>query len=715
MSNAVPNRLRLERPAPRVEPTHVTAFAEWLPTLRAAWRVAQQYPADHPQVRETLSNSLAALTRALEHKNPLTCVAVERALSLDGLALEERRPGVTEFSEALVRSGIRAVTMFQGVNAAELSELIGVFIADPRELFERGGGARELVRKRVMKIRATAIKHAEVTSEEQSTAEASATTEDRLRKLGAVTADRLRLTGQLSPEAAELAEPTSGGEARNAPERFAPDLIDYLNGQSDELSDQNYVQLLNALDQGERLRELLVALVAEQFQRGDLTADDRSIIARTIARLASVLRERSPGLWDECKGKLAGALALLGEGVAAGVLAATLELEPATASALSEVGGQLEASTAAHMLASACAEPDLDPQLLSTMFARLSGDGARAESLAALVQDTLHKVHGAEHLYGDTLEPIFVELMTAHMGGDAGLEGALLTLRTHKPDASRAAQIHADLRDLLDQSDALSPRAEAVVTLIELLEFETDPREYASLLDTTRGTVANLLTDREFGLVRELLGTVRAHAEAKIIGVKELAHKFSRELGDDESLRSGFIQLLFHDRGELDLHAVLGLLDDLAGDVMPIIQRVLTSPATALAAETRHTPMQCLRLRKRCVQLLVALRDERGWTALGAVARQKELTRESVLLRREAIQALGQSDCPATVECLSQIVQKRTWFKRGLNDILRAEAANALAVLAEAPGPLSDAARTRLAPLVRDANPGVRAAAARVG
>lgn len=721
MSGAIPNRLRIEKAAtPRVEPPYLTHFADWLPTFRAAWKVAQQYPPDHPQVGETLRLCAAALARAVAVKSPITCVAVERALSIDGLPLEERRPGVMEFAEGMIRFGIRALTFFQGADEKELRELIALFCDEPHEVFDRGGGARELTRKRLFKIRATPIKQAAVSSAKDEAPAASygsvghEAPEDRVRKLDAVTASHVRLTSKLSAEVREIPELETTGRAEAG-------LISLLTGETDELSDPQYFQLLAALDDPERMQNLITGLVTEQFARGTLSASDHATMAQTISRIARLLRQRSPQIWNDCKAKLASSLAQLGNATAAGVFSATTGLDAELAANLDELAAGVSDDDACRLLVETCSRRHLNQEELAVLFVRLSQHGERAAPLATMVKETLSQVYGAGVIYGETLEPIFVEIMTSHFGGDSELEHAMLALRSHRPDASLAEKIQSEIHDLLDESSTLSARTQIVATLIELLEQETDAKAYQRLLESV-GEIFDLLTrEAEYALLRDLVATVRRHAQTKPVGVLDLAQQFMKDVGEQRGAQSMLVRILFADgrRETPEAHGLLGLLDELSGDVAPLIITALRDPRKVVDALTPGdvavaTPRQRLRLRQRCIQLLTELRDDRGWSALIEVAGQSSLSRESVLLRCEAIHALRAAGTAPAVECLTAILKRKTWLRRGLNDILRAEAAQALSQYFDSEHrALAAAARGALRARVRDANPDIRALAAR--
>ena len=141
ISNSNPEHRPVDRNSPRLEVENIGELLKELCITRSNFNL---YSFDHSVARQSLKDTLQAITRLLEGREQISLNITKTALLFEGLAVEERNPMVGTFARDLRELRVNGFSFKQGITLKELAVFFKLLTLKKAEV-ERLGGARVLL------------------------------------------------------------------------------------------------------------------------------------------------------------------------------------------------------------------------------------------------------------------------------------------------------------------------------------------------------------------------------------------------------------------------------------------------------------------------------------------------------------------------------------------------------------------------------------------
>lgn len=229
-------------------------------------------------------------------------------------------------------------------------------------------------------------------------------------------------------------------------------------------------------------------------------------------------------------------------------------------------------------------------------------------------------------------------------------------------------------------------RARATFLLLDLLSMEARNEEFADLLEEIRKAIPNIVSRRDFDLLRAILSELEALSRT----APPERQKVLRQVltGTDFGQVTDFFLDGIADGGKAE--AALSVLSQFgAAATRPLLERLLNEPEanrrralirllSSLGAEAVPEIAEKIGhskwyfVRNLCI-ILGEIGDRRPVPAL-----IRATSHPDGRVKREAVQALGKIRAPEAVPCLGRILLEEGLFSSGKDDPLRIDAASAL-------------------------------------
>jgi len=135
-SNSNPEHRPVDHNSPRLEVENIGELLKELCITRSNLNL---YSFDHSVARQSLKDTLQAITRLLERREQISLNITKTALLFEGLAVEERNPMVGTFARDLRELRVNGFSFKQGITLKELAVFFKLLTLKKAEVERLGG------------------------------------------------------------------------------------------------------------------------------------------------------------------------------------------------------------------------------------------------------------------------------------------------------------------------------------------------------------------------------------------------------------------------------------------------------------------------------------------------------------------------------------------------------------------------------------------------